>query len=198
MTSDHFCAFMKALQAASGAKRPLQMLSAEGQSATELSGGEAQRVKLATELQRTQRGGTLYVLDEPTTGMHPSDVAKLMNQLDGISSARGTASMQHDVVPLLDKEFSGHLSEPVGRAGNENTRDSQILRLLDDRRGIGLWRRRTSIYRSTLSKRRYAKAWHRQQAYCAIFPNRDRSALERGGCSVCRDLPRHIRQRPVR
>ncbi len=61
-----------------------------GQPATELSGGEAQRIKLITELQRQQRGATLYVIDEPTIGLHPADVDKLMLQLNALVDAGNT------------------------------------------------------------------------------------------------------------
>ncbi|HAM27812.1 MAG TPA: excinuclease ABC subunit A, partial [Microbacteriaceae bacterium] len=55
-----------------------------GQSATTLSGGEAQRVKLATELQKRSMGRSIYVLDEPTTGLHFEDVRKLLLVLNGL------------------------------------------------------------------------------------------------------------------
>ena len=69
-----------------------------GQSATELSGGEAQRVKLATELQRPQRGDTLYILDEPTTGLHPLDIDRLIAQLDALVASGNTVIVvEHDM-----------------------------------------------------------------------------------------------------
>lgn len=64
-----------------------------GQPATELSGGEAQRVKLASELQRSQRGDTLYVLDEPTTGLHCSDADRLMSHLQTLVDSGNTVVM---------------------------------------------------------------------------------------------------------
>jgi len=69
-----------------------------GQPATELSGGEAQRIKLATELQRAARGGMLYVLDEPTTGLHPADTVRLIAQLDQLVTAGNTVIVvEHDM-----------------------------------------------------------------------------------------------------
>lgn len=69
-----------------------------GQPATELSGGEAQRIKLATELQRPRRGHTLYLLDEPTSGLHPSDVQLLLHQLNGlVNSGNTVVVVEHDM-----------------------------------------------------------------------------------------------------
>jgi excinuclease ABC subunit A len=89
-----------------------------GQSATELSGGEAQRVKLATELQRSHRGEALYVLDEPTTGLHPSDVAKLMKQLKGLVDAGNTVIVvEHDMTVAAASDWIIDIGPGAGDEG---------------------------------------------------------------------------------
>lgn len=89
-----------------------------GQPATELSGGEAQRIKLATELQRAQRGNTLYVLDEPTTGLHPADVEKLMTQLDGLVDAGNTVVVvEHDMRVVAGSDWVIDVGPGAGDEG---------------------------------------------------------------------------------
>ena len=89
-----------------------------GQPATELSGGEAQRIKLATELQRISRGSTLYVLDEPTTGLHPADVERLMTQLDALVAAGNTVIVvEHDMRVVAGSDFVIDVGPGAGAAG---------------------------------------------------------------------------------
>jgi excinuclease ABC subunit A len=89
-----------------------------GQPATELSGGEAQRIKLATELQRIQRGDTLYILDEPTNGLHPADVEKLMKQLDGLVDSGNTVIVvEHDMRVVAGSDWVLDIGPGAGDEG---------------------------------------------------------------------------------
>ncbi|MBZ4020434.1 excinuclease ABC subunit UvrA [Streptomyces purpurogeneiscleroticus] len=102
MTVDAAADFLAEVPAAARSLRTLQDVGLGylrlGQPATELSGGEAQRIKLATELQRARRGHTLYLLDEPTTGLHPADTEVLLRQLHGLVDAGNTVIVvEHDM-----------------------------------------------------------------------------------------------------
>jgi excinuclease ABC subunit A len=114
-----------------------------GQSSTTLSGGEAQRIKLARELSRRQTGKTLYILDEPTTGLHFEDVRKLLDVLQSLVKLGNTVVViehQLDVIQSADwvidlgpegGERGGHLvacgtPEEIARAPKSYT--GQALR----------------------------------------------------------------------
>jgi len=89
-----------------------------GQPATELSGGEAQRIKLATELQRAQRGNTIYILDEPTSGLHPSDADRLMRHLQGLVDVGNTVVVvEHDMRAISQVDWVIDLGPGAGEDG---------------------------------------------------------------------------------
>ncbi|MDQ0124219.1 excinuclease ABC subunit A [Pseudomonas lini] len=91
-----------------------------GQPATELSGGEAQRIKLATELQRNQRGATLYVLDEPTTGLHPRDVDRLLEQLNTLVAAGHTVIVvEHEMRVVAQSDWVIDIGPGAGDQGGK-------------------------------------------------------------------------------
>jgi excinuclease ABC subunit A len=124
MTVDEAAAFFAE---EAGVSRSLEMLRRVGvgylrlgQPATELSGGEAQRIKLATELQRTARGDTLYILDEPTTGLHEADVEKLVAQLSGLVDAGNTVIVvEHDMSVVTRSDWVIDVGPGAGEEGGK-------------------------------------------------------------------------------
>ncbi|MDN5603888.1 MAG: excinuclease ABC subunit UvrA [Kocuria sp.] len=91
-----------------------------GQPAPTLSGGEAQRVKLATELQRRSNGRTIYVLDEPTTGLHFEDISKLLNVLQGLVDKGNTVlTIEHNLDVIKSADWIVDMGPEGGNGGGQ-------------------------------------------------------------------------------
>ena len=89
-----------------------------GQPATTLSGGEAQRVKLATELSRRSTGKTIYILDEPTTGLHIADVHRLIQVLQSLTDAGNTVVViEHNLDVIKTADYIIDLGPEGGSRG---------------------------------------------------------------------------------
>ncbi|MFH8568332.1 excinuclease ABC subunit UvrA [Streptomyces sp. NPDC017993] len=122
MTVDTAADFLADIPAAARSLRTLQDVGLGylrlGQPATELSGGEAQRIKLAAELQRARRGHTLYLLDEPTTGLHPADTEVLLRQLHGLVDAgNSVVVVEHDMAVVAGADHVIDLGPGGGGEG---------------------------------------------------------------------------------
>ena len=112
-----------------------------GRPATTLSGGEAQRTKLATELSRRDTGRTLYILDEPTTGLHFDDIKKLLSILKALV-ARGNSVVviEHNMDVLRNSDWVIDLGPEGGEEGGRVVAEGSVRDIMGNRRSYtGQW-----------------------------------------------------------
>ncbi len=124
MTVDEACEFFKNITSIYNKIKTLQNVGLGyiklGQSSTTLSGGEAQRVKLATELSKRSTGKTLYILDEPTTGLHSYDVHKLLEVLERLQESGNTiVVIEHNLDVIKRADYIVDLGPEGGNGGGE-------------------------------------------------------------------------------
>lgn len=126
-----------------------------GQPATTLSGGEAQRIKIASELQRPRRDHTLYLLDEPTASLHPADVTLLMRQLHRLVDAGNTVVIvEHDLDAILSADWMIDLGPGGGESGGQVIATGTPREIARDRAGVtgGYLERRLQDIQSTATR----------------------------------------------
>ncbi|RYY71834.1 MAG: excinuclease ABC subunit UvrA, partial [Chitinophagaceae bacterium] len=108
-----------------------------GQPATELSGGEAQRIKLATELQRANNVSSIYILDEPTTGLHPHDVEKLMLQLNRLVDLGNTVLLvEHDMSVISASDWVIDIGPGAGKEGGKIVHAGTVTSLVKNKDSV--------------------------------------------------------------
>ena len=124
MTVEEALSFFKAIPSLYSKLHTLEEVGLDyitlGQSATTLSGGEAQRIKLSKELSKRATGRTLYILDEPTTGLHFSDIQKLLEVLNRFAESGNTVVViEHNLDVIRNADWVIDLGPQGGDEGGE-------------------------------------------------------------------------------
>jgi excinuclease ABC subunit A len=108
-----------------------------GQPAPSLSGGEAQRIKLAKELSKKETGKTLYVLDEPTTGLHPDDIKKLLKVLRELVKRKNTVLVvEHNLDVIKNADWIIDLGPEGGEKGGEIVAEGPVSEIIKNQKSI--------------------------------------------------------------